>query len=58
MDEVPHSCIGTPTLVGKEETPWVMSFLPVGLGPISDGHTPNTRIGFANSRISVRLTMT
>ena len=55
--EAPCSCIGTPTIVGQEETSQIGSLLPVGLGPISDGRTPNTRIGITNSKISIRVIM-
>ena len=48
--EVPCGCIGTPTIVGWEDTPQVESLLPVGLGPISDGHMPYTRIFVSNSK--------
>ena len=42
-----------PTIVGWEDTPQVGSLLPVGLGTISDGHIPTTRICINNSIISV-----
>ena len=58
MAEVPYSCIGTLTIVRQEETPKVGSLILIGLGPISNGHTTNTRIGLNNSIISIRLTMT
>ena len=58
MAVVPCSSIGTPIIVGQEDTSKIGSFLPVGLGPISDGHTPNTRISITNSRISIRVMMT
>ena len=58
MDKAPCTYIGTTTIVGQEETPHVVSLFAVGLGPIFDEHTPNTRIGVTNSRINVRVTMT
>ena len=54
---MPYSCKGILTIFGKEDTPQVGSFLPVGLDPISDGCTPNTRICISNSRIDVREIM-
>ena len=58
MAEKPCSCIRTQTIVGQEDTPQVGSLLPVGLGTISNGHTPNTRIYVNNSRISLMVIMT
>ena len=55
---MPCTYIRTLTIVGQEDTPQVGSLLPVGLGSISDGHTPNVRISVTNSRISVRVIMT
>ena len=52
------SCIGIPSIVGQEDTPQAESLLPVGLGPISHGYVPCTRIGIANPRISGRVIMT
>ena len=51
--EVPCTYIGTPTIVGQEDTPQVGSLLPVGLDPISDGCTPNTIICIRNSIINI-----
>ena len=42
-----------PTIVGREDTPQAGSFLPVGLGTISDKHTPTTRIYVINAIIGV-----
>ena len=42
-----------PTIVGREDTPQVGSLLPVGLGTISDEHTPTTRICVINAIIGV-----
>ena len=56
--QAPCSCIGTPTIVGWEETPQVGSLLPVGLGLISDGRIPNIIISFTNSRINIRAKIT
>ena len=59
--EAPYSCIGKashPTIVGWEDTPQVGSLLPVDLGTISNGRTPNTTIGVKNSRISIRVSNT
>ena len=42
-----------PTIVGQEHTPQVGSLLPVGLGTISNEHTPKTRICMINSIIGV-----
>ena len=39
------------TIVGREDTPQVGSLLTVGLGTISDGCTPTTRICINNSII-------
>ena len=52
---MPCTCIITPTLVGWEDTSQVGSLLPITLGPISNGHTPNTRIYVSNSIISIRV---
>ena len=56
--KMPCSCIGTPIKVGREDTTQVGSLLLVGLGPISNGCTLNTRICVSNSRISVRAIIT
>ena len=56
--EVSFTYIRTLNIVGWEDTPQVRSLMPVGLGPISDGHTPNTRSDIINSRISIRVIMT
>ena len=40
-----------PTIVGREDTPQVGSFLPVGLGTISYERTPTTRICMINAII-------
>ena len=58
MAEAPDNCVELPAIVGWENTPQVGSLLPVGLGPISKGCTPNTRICIGKSRISVRAIMT
>ena len=58
MVEAIYSCIGMPTGVGQEHTPQVGSFLPIDRNPISDRHTPNTRIGDTNSIISFRVKIT
>ena len=42
-----------PTIVGQEDTPQAGSFLPVGLGTISDECTPTTRIFVINAIIGV-----
>ena len=42
-----------PTIVGRDDTPQVGSFLPVGLGTISDECTPTTRICMINAIIGV-----
>ena len=42
-----------PTIVGREDTPQVGSLLPVGLGTISNEHTPTTRICMINAIIGV-----
>ena len=42
-----------PTIVGREDTPQAGNLLPVGLGTISDGHTPTTRICVNNSILGV-----
>ena len=44
----------TLTIVEREDTPQVGSLLPVGLGTISDGRTPTTRICINNSIIGVK----
>ena len=41
------------TIVGWEDTPQAGSLLPVGLGTISNGRTPTTRICINNSIIGV-----
>ena len=41
------------TIVGREDAPQAGSLLPVGLGTISDEHTPTTRICMINSIIGV-----
>ena len=41
------------TIVGWEDMPQVGSLLPVGLGTISDEHTPTSRICMINSIIGV-----
>ena len=51
-------CIGTPIIVGQEDTPQVGSILPIGLGPISYRHTPDIRISVINFRISAMVIMT
>ena len=51
MVEVPCTYIGTPTIVGQDDAPKVGSLMPAGLGPISDGCTPNTRISISNSSV-------
>ena len=55
--EAPCNYRGIVTIVGKEETLQVGSFLPISQGPISDGHTSNTSICIRNSRISIRVIM-
>ena len=45
-----HSCV--------ENTSQVRSLLPVGVGPIYNGGTPNIGIGITNFKISVRIIMT
>ena len=42
-----------PTISGREDTPQVGSLMPVGLGTISDEHTPTTRICVINAIIGV-----
>ena len=42
-----------PTIVRREDTPQVGSLLPVGLGTISDKHTPTIRICMINVIIGV-----
>ena len=56
--EAPCSCIRIPTKAGQEDNTQVGSLLPVALGPISNGRTPNTRICISNSKIRVRVIMT
>ena len=41
------------TIVGQEDTPQVGSLMPVGLGTISDEHTPTTMICVINAIIGV-----
>ena len=48
-----HSVNKITTIVGREDIPQVGSLLPVGLGTISDEHTPATRICVINSIIGV-----
>ena len=42
-----------PTIVGREDTPQAGSLLPVGLGTISNVHTPTTRICVINAIIGI-----
>ena len=56
--EVPCSCMGTLTIAGWEYTPQVGSLLLVGLSPISNGCTLNTRIYITNSIVSVKVIIT
>ena len=50
---MPCSLTGALTIAGWEDTHQVGSLLPLGLGTISDGHTPTTRIWVINSIIGV-----